>query len=149
MLLQHGDVGERAYPAADVTFEERPAHQQALPADSEAHPVAAALVPPALRGYVGGDGAIRDQILGEAGEQPSHDHEPPWQKGVRVAGLRHTLAVLAALGEAVPLDYGDALEVIREDARGQKSGHAAPDHDSVAMLRLNRSRLNSCVFLSS
>ena len=144
-------LGRAAHPAADVSFEEGPAHQQALPADGEAHPVAAELVAQALRGNVGGDGAVRDQFLGYTREQPGHDHEPPRQKGVRVAGLRDALAVLVALGESVSLDDRHPLEVIREHAGRQTARPCCPRsrrRGPSCRTKLGF-RWQPCVFLSS
>lgn len=64
---------------------------------------------------------------------------------MHVAGLRYSLPVLHTFGEAVALDDGHPLEAVGEDAGGQKTGHAAPDHDGVT-IRLGRIANPVCKF---
>lgn len=57
---------------------------------------------------------------------------PPGEQGVDVPALGDDLARPGAVRQRVPLDNSDATEVVRENPRGQKARHAAPDHDGVS-----------------
>jgi hypothetical protein len=85
-----------------------------------------------VRRQVHGYGACRDQITADAGQQTLDNLHPAGPEGVQVARLRHPLADVRAVGQPVPLDHGDLVEVLAEHACGQDAGHAPADHNGVA-----------------
>jgi hypothetical protein len=52
--------------------------------------------------------------------------------------LRDALSWFWAAHQLITFDERDALEVVREDAGGEKAGHAATENDGVAQRRASR-----------
>jgi hypothetical protein len=72
------------------------------------------------------------QVLEDPGEQLGQSLQSRGQQHVDVASLRHTLAVLAELGQAAVTLYDrDPLEPLRQDCSARQSRQAATKHDRV------------------
>jgi hypothetical protein len=88
-------------------------------------------VPGDVAGAVEKHGTFRAELLADAGEQGFQDVPPAGEQGVDVASLRHALARVGTGRDRIKLGEGDALEEVRQDARGEQAGDAAAGDESM------------------
>jgi hypothetical protein len=96
-----------------------------------AHTLVARVMPGDVACPVEENGAIRAQLLPDAGKQRFEDLTPAGKQGMDVAALRHASARVRAGRDCITLGEGDALEEVRQDARGEQAGDATAGDESM------------------
>src|SRR5947199_3846015 len=73
------------------------------------------------------------EVGGDPREQLLHNHQSPLEKEMKMTGVRHARPVLTAVRQLVPLDDGDAVEVVGQHASREHAADASAHHDGVAV----------------
>ena len=93
--------------------------------------VAAADVPTTPLGDVTGLRAVRDERVGQAGEQVVERHQSTRLEAMGVLALRDTLAVVWSARQGVAVEDGHAVVVRRHRSGSHEATHAGSDDHCV------------------
>jgi hypothetical protein len=80
---------------------------------------------------VDGDTTILKERGKEVWEEILHNRRSFVQQYMNMSPLRHSLARLYLLWKGIALDHRHLLEMVREDAAGQQSGHTRADNHGM------------------
>jgi len=72
-----------------------------------------------------------EELVDESGKLPCGEFQPTWQERVQVASLRHAGTGGRTVGEPVPIEDGNPVEVVGEHPGHQDPGHAGTYDDGV------------------
>jgi len=122
----------------DPALQERAAHGQEEQVAVVPDAPVAGVMPGKITPGVEANRAGGQEFVGEARQQGFGDHASPRQQNVQMIALRDALSWFWAAHQLITFDERDALEVVREDAGGEKAGHAAAENDGMTQRAASR-----------